>query len=74
MRRKFTFYACGSDIGDIIRQVRSVNAVFVSVRSESPEPRLLGEADLTPGSHVLIAPKALVADLVPQDPAVAIAL
>ena len=69
MRRKFTFYAYGSDIGDIIRQVRSVNAVFVSVRSESPEPRLLGEADLTPGSQVLIAPKALVADLIPQDPA-----
>jgi hypothetical protein len=42
VRRKFTFYAYGSDIGDIIRQVRSLDAVFVSGRSESPEPRLLG--------------------------------
>ncbi len=68
MRRKFTFYAYGSDIGDIIRQVSYLDAVFVSARSESPEPRLLGEGKLTPGSHVLVAPKTLVADLVPQDP------
>jgi hypothetical protein len=68
VRRKFTFYAYGSDIGDIIGQVRALDAVFVSGRSESPEPRLLADAELTPGSQALIAPRALVARLAPQAP------
>lgn len=70
MRRKFTFYAYGSDIGDVIREVGRLDAVVVSRRSETPEPMLLGEPELTQGSHVLIAPKALVANLAPHGPSV----
>jgi hypothetical protein len=58
VRRKFTFYAYGSDIGDVAREAGRLDAVFISRRSKIPEPILLDEPDLTPGSHVLIAPKA----------------
>lgn len=68
MRRKFTFYACGSDIGDIVRETGRLDAVVVGRRSGMPEPMLLGEPELTPGAHVLIAPKALVATLAPHGP------
>lgn len=68
MRRKFTFYAYSSDIDDIIREVNSLDATFVGRRSETPEPRLLGESELTPGSHVLIAPRGVVTGLAPRDP------
>ena len=68
MRRKFTFYACGSDISDLTYEVSSLDAVFVSRQSETPKPKLLDESEVTAGSHVLIAPRALVAGLIPRDP------
>jgi hypothetical protein len=68
VRRKFTFYAHGSDIGDVAREAGRLDAVVVGRRSGTPEPILLDEADLTPGSHVLIAPKALIATLTPHGP------
>jgi hypothetical protein len=68
VRRKFTFYAYGSDIDDVLREVGHLDAVVVSRRSETPEPLLLGAPDLTPGSHVLIAPKALIATLALHGP------
>lgn len=67
MRRKFTFYVYGSDIHDIIREVNTLDGVFVARRSETPEARLIGEPELTPGSHVLIVPKALLFSLTPRD-------
>lgn len=70
MRRKFTFYAYGSDIGDVVCEAGRLDALVVARRSETPEPMLLGEPELTPGSHVLIAPKALIATLAPHGPSV----
>jgi hypothetical protein len=68
MRRKFTFYAYGSDVEDIIDEVISLDAVFVRRRLNTPTPQLLPVAEVTPGSHLLIAPKVLIGELAPRDP------
>lgn len=66
-RRKFTFYAYGSDIDAVADKVEGLGGAFVGRRSPGMQPRLFGRSDLAAGSHVLIAPAESVASLAPRN-------
>jgi hypothetical protein len=68
MSRKFTLHAYESDISDIFGEVSRLEAEVIGLRSDTPEPVVLSEPELVPGSHVLVVPRALVGGLALQGP------